>query len=1280
MTSQPSHEADLVRTIREGRAVIVAGTGVSMAATFDATTKQAHPQASWVGLLENGLQWLRDHRLIDDDVADAHLKLVKKRAQTHHLISAAEDVTAQMGGARSRHFANWLEQTVGSIKARDRRVLDALDAIRRQGNLLATTNYDGLLLGSDPRLEPVTWQETDALLGAVRAWDTGKVIFLHGYWRKPESVILDWKSYDRIARDDRYREALAAFWKTHVWVYVGCGVNGLGDPDFGLLLDRYGERARHAGHWDYCLVRDDQRDEFQAHFDTNQLNIRAIPIGKTHADVPDYLRSLLPAPVLPAPVVPAADTDPEISSRSSKMRALYLKDARRDIEARLAASIHHARFVDLGIQADPAAIKPAWGYHNPDIRQSYETVSDAFNGCERRLLLLGLPGSGKTTALLHLAKLLVDEAEQSPRNPVPFVVNLSKFRFDSSDRSESSRRWPSFAQRRGASGSKNHDESLNTEFEDWLVAEIAAFPGLSRDMAREWVRQGRVAALLDGLDEFNDERRADLVRVLNSTFLRTYPEMTVVVCSRENEYLVLQSAEETRLQLRGCVHLQPLSDEQIGAYLDAARAGALLDALPNDPALLELARTPLTLSMLVLAYGGLAPGDLPTTASLSERRHHLFESYVARMLQRRERRKRGIPFDDSRANDVPIGHYSYHPDQVHRWLGWLALALSVRMRTSFSTASFHNILSVGGNPDREPFNFYAVHLAMGALLSIALGLMALPIVPRTPAGMIGLAVVIVALFLVLVLSASSEHWIGGAIFLMIAIPAVFLLDTTAVAHVLSHILPGSISPLALSLLVPFAAGIAAFAASNGFGDDEFQKLSGLFIATVVAVISLQFLPRDQQLPVFDTSWWQAMIVMLSLGIGGIILMPTEGLRERIAFGGSAVGIAVIVAGTVALVRETDWRIGYVANAAPLPLMLPFLPVPAAVLVVLGYSVCAFLGGIFADAHGAILGVIAFGLLCSVGGAVKETLGLREMEVIKRLSSRNAAAAGGTVTLVDRMILSPCLWRIVAMGRRFPWCHHRFISFCNEAFLMKQSSQEHEFIHRLLRDYFALRELRPGLSEPETHRRLEAIRLLGYQGEAALDVLVEFADHQEPAVRAAALTGLGHIASPVASRCLRLHVIDRDPLVRQAIIPGILRLPEYECKDLLARLDLLGDGCELEPLLAALQTGTPWSYRTEIHRLIGQIGQAALEPLRERLRSRYSHVRRAAVDVLAEVFSDEEERRLLSESLDGRWPWLDPAKPISRNRVVQCTRRLNRTEDDVLAGYRSLARFGFKVKV
>lgn len=292
-------EAQLRESIIRG-AVIVAGTGVSIGASRDPSTGKPHPQASWAGLLESGLEWLQEHKLITADKARAHLTLLEEGAETHHFISAAQDVTRLMGGPESTHFANWLKDTVGSITAKDRKVLDTLEMLRNRGNLLATTNYDGLLLDDDSRLKPVTWKEPAAFLRTAHNKETDKIIFLHGYWRHPESVILDWRSYEEIARDERYRDDLAAVWKMTTWVYVGCGVNGLSDPDFGLLLERYGKRARQADPWDFCLVRKNQRDEIQTHFDRLQINICAVPSGDSQDDLAQYLRSLVPTPA-PSP-------------------------------------------------------------------------------------------------------------------------------------------------------------------------------------------------------------------------------------------------------------------------------------------------------------------------------------------------------------------------------------------------------------------------------------------------------------------------------------------------------------------------------------------------------------------------------------------------------------------------------------------------------------------------------------------------------------------------------------------------------------------------------------------------------------------------------------------------------------------------------------------------------------------------------------------------------------------------------------------------------------------
>src|ERR1035438_6835679 len=108
MAHPANPDAELRKVITRGGAVIVAGTGVSMAASWDASTGKSHPEASWAGLLENGLEWLKQNNLIPPEEAAAHVTFLKsKRSGIHHFVSAAQDVARLMGGAESQHFSEW---------------------------------------------------------------------------------------------------------------------------------------------------------------------------------------------------------------------------------------------------------------------------------------------------------------------------------------------------------------------------------------------------------------------------------------------------------------------------------------------------------------------------------------------------------------------------------------------------------------------------------------------------------------------------------------------------------------------------------------------------------------------------------------------------------------------------------------------------------------------------------------------------------------------------------------------------------------------------------------------------------------------------------------------------------------------------------------------------------------------------------------------------------------------------------------------------------------------
>jgi HEAT repeat protein len=203
----------------------------------------------------------------------------------------------------------------------------------------------------------------------------------------------------------------------------------------------------------------------------------------------------------------------------------------------------------------------------------------------------------------------------------------------------------------------------------------------------------------------------------------------------------------------------------------------------------------------------------------------------------------------------------------------------------------------------------------------------------------------------------------------------------------------------------------------------------------------------------------------------------------------------------------------------------------------------------------------------------------------------------------------------------------------DAFLLKETSQEFEFTHRLLRDYFALRELRPSINSPHRERRLETIHTLGYQGESALDVLVELAGQSDPSVRAAALSGISHISSPIATECFRQHVNDAVPEVRRAFIRGMYNLPYDHVKKFSKAMRPVGDGCEVDPFLDALKRDDYWVWSTTDQ--IARLGAAAVGPLLERVEDRRERVREVVVEALGRLGDQRAVPPLLARLLDKR---------------------------------------------
>ena len=317
-----------------------------------------------------------------------------------------------------------------------------------------------------------------------------------------------------------------------------------------------------------------------------------------------------PQPAAPTP----PSSQPAASGEDRRGLEILLRKVRQYwIEGVLEKSLFQAILIDLGMARMTDAVdspfgERAWGevVERPSGESqplpSEQSLADLFEEEGGSLLVLGEPGSGKTTSLLELAQGLLARAETDPRRPVPVVFNLSSW------------------------------VEPHTELDTWLVDELSSRYQIPRKIGRVWLAESRVLPLLDGLDELAPPRRAACVEAVNR-FSQGAGLVGAVVCCRLAEYIDLP----VRLSLNAAVRLLPLADEQVQDYLTGLgeRLAGLRALLQRDSALRLEARSPLMLSLMVRAYQDIPAEQLlqESAATAAARRKQLMSAYVDRMFR-----------------------------------------------------------------------------------------------------------------------------------------------------------------------------------------------------------------------------------------------------------------------------------------------------------------------------------------------------------------------------------------------------------------------------------------------------------------------------------------------------------------------------------------------------------------------------------------------------------------------------------------------------------------------
>jgi hypothetical protein len=478
------------------------------------------------------------------------------------------------------------------------------------------------------------------------------------------------------------------------------------------------------------------------------ISVAALPYGPwlpTAALVVLVLLAALVVAILYRLANPATVTQAEPAAASTahpQARREYLEYMRKDIAERLRASIHY-EVIKLQPQERFGAAQP-WhyvSYRDSDAARSFSDFAAVFSDADLsgRVLLLGDPGSGKSTTLLLLAERLVAEALADPDRPIPLLESLSQFQ----DFPPAAAAGPETTQ------SGPFKRRRDPADDRWIQTRLARLVGDRKGISRrlnatvvdDWIESGSVVFLLDGLDEVEESRRAALADRLNRTLLQHHADVPTVIASRVVEYRIVEREPEKRLRLNGAVTLRPLSDEQIGDYLDRAGAGGLKHLLPHDAALRELARAPLTLSMMTVAYHGLHADEIRADLAGADQRRALFDRFVDRMMQRAAWRRRGEPWDPRSPLTLKT---PYSRDQVNRYLGWLALALSQRVQTRFDARRLWSLLQtepvVGDRDRRDPIRVGYIASLCVCLALAALGIASGSAGPGIAAAVAGAAI------------------------------------------------------------------------------------------------------------------------------------------------------------------------------------------------------------------------------------------------------------------------------------------------------------------------------------------------------------------------------------------------------------------------------------------------------------------------------------------------------------------------------------------------------------
>lgn len=325
-------------------------------------------------------------------------------------------------------------------------------------------------------------------------------------------------------------------------------------------------------------------------------------------------------------------------------REHLLDEVKREVKARRSHSLHKAVRLNLHSENSPQPLKRLWDIDlKIGSRPSFQIpqkagITQLFDRMGGKLVILGGVGSGKTATLLELAEKLANRAENDVNLPCPVVLNLVA----------------------------RQDDSV--AIADWIVEQIQIKYNIPINIIQQWLTEQLLLPLFDGLDEIETARHEGFIQSINQFIDGEFKPNNLVICGSFEAYKKCK----IRFKLRAAILLKTLTENQIREYLIGARSREVWYSIEKEPELLKLAKTPLFLNMLTLAYEEILIESWKRLPSSEAQRQYLLNAYIRRQMTR-----------EINQQWYPKGREP-RPEKFRHWLMWLATKMKEKNMTNFS--------------------------------------------------------------------------------------------------------------------------------------------------------------------------------------------------------------------------------------------------------------------------------------------------------------------------------------------------------------------------------------------------------------------------------------------------------------------------------------------------------------------------------------------------------------------------------------------------------------------